>query len=39
VTTSLLEHLKADGEWQRLYDTWLKEPLGAQPPPRAVYSG
>jgi polar amino acid transport system substrate-binding protein len=36
---ALLEQMKRDGEWQRLYDTWVKEPLGAQPPPRAVYSG
>ncbi|MYW04302.1 transporter substrate-binding domain-containing protein [Streptomyces sp. SID3343] len=36
---ALLEQLKQNGEWQRLYDTWLKEPLGAQSPPRAIYSG
>ncbi|MFF7248290.1 glutamate ABC transporter substrate-binding protein [Embleya sp. NPDC008237] len=35
----LLERMKRDGSWQRLYDTWLGGPLGPQPPPRASYAG
>lgn len=34
----LLEDMKADGRWKKLYDTWLAESLGAAPkPPVAVF--
>ncbi|MFE2867326.1 glutamate ABC transporter substrate-binding protein [Embleya sp. NPDC059259] len=35
----VLEQMKRDGSWQRLYDTWLAGPLGPQSPPRASYVG
>ncbi|MET7302255.1 transporter substrate-binding domain-containing protein [Embleya sp. NPDC005575] len=35
----LLERMKRDGSWQRLYDAWLAGPLGPQSPPRASYTG
>ncbi|MGW9209561.1 glutamate ABC transporter substrate-binding protein [Embleya sp. NPDC055664] len=34
----LLERMKRDGSWQRLYDTWLAVPLGPQSPPPASYA-
>ncbi|WP_406295331.1 glutamate ABC transporter substrate-binding protein [Embleya sp. NBC_00888] len=35
----LLERMKRDGSWQKLYDAWLAGPLGPQSPPRASYVG
>ncbi|HET7476509.1 MAG TPA: glutamate ABC transporter substrate-binding protein [Dermatophilaceae bacterium] len=33
-----LQKLRSDGEWTRIYNRWLAEPLGTAPtPPRAVY--
>lgn len=33
-----LEQMRGDGEWKRIYDRWLAEPLGQAPaPPRPVY--
>lgn len=35
---ALLERMKRDGEWQRLYDKSVRQALGAQGPPRASYA-
>ena len=35
---ALLDQMRADGEWTRIYNKWLKDALGPAPePPRAVY--
>lgn len=35
---AVLDQMRADGEWQRSYDTWLKAALGAgSGPPKALY--
>ena len=36
---ALLERMKRDGEWQRLYDRSVRQALGPQGPPRADYAG
>jgi polar amino acid transport system substrate-binding protein len=33
----VLEKMRSDGTWTRIYDTWLKERLGPATPPLAVY--
>lgn len=33
----VLERMRSDGTWNRIYDTWLRERLGATTPPPAVY--
>ncbi|MBB4754963.1 glutamate ABC transporter substrate-binding protein [Actinoplanes lobatus] len=33
----VLEKMRADGTWTRIYDGWLRERLGAADPPVAVY--
>src|SRR5215217_4952829 len=35
---ALLDQMRADGEWTRIYNKWLRDALGPAPdPPRAVY--
>ncbi len=35
---ALLAEMRSDGEWTRIYNRWLAEPLGPAPsPPKAVY--
>jgi polar amino acid transport system substrate-binding protein len=35
---ALLDQMRTDGEWTRIYNKWLRDALGPAPsPPRAVY--
>jgi len=34
----VLEQMRTDGEWQRLYDQWVEKPLGKQTPPPPQYN-
>ena len=34
---SVLDDARADGSWQRSYDTWLKAALGERTPPKPLY--